>query len=89
MSHSEILLFGGFDSSAKEVKKGEVMMCLDGSHSYLEQPVDLTIVDSFSNCVMVHTKKGGKSVLVQGKHAVHRLDISNPAKRTFSIAFHH
>ena len=53
ISHSEILLFGGFDSSAKEVKMGRVLMCLDGSHTYLEQPVDLTITDSFSSSSQV------------------------------------
>jgi len=49
VSRNEILLFGGFDSQAAEVKSGYVLMCLGGSHNYLEESVDLTIPDQFSN----------------------------------------
>ena len=37
VSRNEILLFGGLNSQAKEVKNGVVLMCLGGSHNYLEE----------------------------------------------------
>jgi len=87
VSRNEILLFGGLDSQAKEVKTGIILMCLGGSHNYLEERVDLLIPDQFSNTTQVHTFENGKTVLLQGKQAIHKLDLSNSLKRTFSIAF--
>ena len=37
ISRNEVLLFGGLDSQAKEVKTGHVLMCLGSSHNFLEE----------------------------------------------------
>ena len=89
VSRNEVLLFGGIDSQAREVKQGVVLLSLNGTHSYLENGVDLLVPDFFSNSTQVHVDEVSKKVLVQGKHAIHKLDLSNALKRQFSIAFEH
>lgn len=37
ISNNEVLLFGGLDSTAKEVKTGVILMCMDSSHNFLAE----------------------------------------------------
>ncbi len=53
VSRNEILLFGGLDNQAKDTKAGHILMCLGGSHNYLEESVDMIIPDQFSNTTQV------------------------------------
>ena len=65
------------------------MMCLGGSHSFLEESVDLLCVDHFSNNTLVEVDDVAKQALILGKHAVHRLDFKDALQRKFSIEFEH
>ena len=45
ISRNEVLLFGGLNVGAKEVKDGRIFMHLDGAHMLGEEKIDLLIPD--------------------------------------------
>ena len=95
ISRSEILLFGGISVGQQEsqaLKDGRVLMCLEDQHDLLEQAIDIAAGDSFPNTMQFvmsteasHPDK--KLIFVQGKTSVHRLDITDPSQRAFSLEF--
>lgn len=64
LSKSEILLFGGLDSSFQPVKTGVVLMYITGSHNYLEDQINLLIPDQFVNTTQMHADEQTKEVLI-------------------------
>ena len=67
-------------------------MCMEDSHNFLEQVIDIAARDSFPNTMQfVHSTEnshpGQKLIFVQGKTSIHKLDLTDPKKRTFAIEF--
>ena len=81
------MLFGGQNQEFKDVKSGVVLMCLGGSHNFLEDKFEMLCLDHFSNTTMIQADEEAKQVLILGKHAVHKLDYKDALDRHFSIAF--
>ena len=80
--------------NSQPLKNGRVLMCLDETHDLLQQPVDLIAGDSFPNTMQFvfstdksHPGKDGKIIFIQGKQSMHKLDISDPNARQFSLEF--
>ena len=89
LSQGEVLLFGGIANGAKQ-SWGKVMMVMGGNqHSFLPGSIDLNKGDVFANTTQVTVLNKGQEqfALIQGREAVHRLTLTTPVERSFTIEF--
>ena len=66
------------------------MMVMGGSsHSFLPGSIGLSKGDVFSNTTQVTVLEKGQEqyALIQGREAVHRLSLTSPVERSFTIEF--
>ena len=59
------------------------------SHTFRADRIDLAVPDVFPNTTQIAhlNQEQEKFALILGKQAVHRLDVTSPAGRSFSIEF--
>ena len=66
------------------------MMVMGGNqHSFLPGSIDLNKGDVFANTTQVTVLEKGQEqyALIQGREAVHRLILTSPVERNFTIEF--